>query len=383
MAERKKFLRLAGVSLDDRAYRAVKTVLKSGRLIQGEKVAKFENHLARFIGVKEVVAVSSGTAALHLSALALGIGNGDAVIVPAFTFPATANAFEVAGAVTILADVHMANYCLTPISVSGAIKNWRGRERLKAIVLVHEFGYPALVDEIKAIADKYGLLLVEDAACALGSRSDFRHVGSFGAVGCFSFHPRKALTTGEGGAVVTDNSALAEKLRRLRNHGINWEGESGMDFSEAGLNYRMTEFQAALGLAQACGFQKVLKKRRALAELYFEHLGPLEKEGILTLPEDNEGHSWQTFMVTLNDRFDRDAAIRLMRERGVETNLGAQALCSLRYYKTKYLYKESDFPTATRLYRQGLALPLHTRLSKSDVEYIAKSLMGTLNAFRG
>ena len=349
-------------------------VLRSGLLVQAGQVSKFEQAIADFIGIDHVAAVSSGTAALHLSLLAFHIGVGDAVIVPAFTFPATANVVEAVGAEVVLCDVDPTTYVMTPDAVESVIRRY-GRSNLKAVMVVHEFGYPASMAEICAVARKNNLRVIEDAACALGATSEGTHVGVFGDLGCFSFHPRKAVTTGEGGLVVSGNRELIETVKDLRNHGMRVNGLA-REFVVAGLNYRMTEFQAALGRGQLDRFPGQIVERRKLVECY---RGLLQSDSRVTLPASDPGHSWQTFMVVLDRRQDRDKVIIALGEKGIQANLGAQAINCLSYYRGKYGWRPESYPVAANLYTQGLALPLHGQMSETDVHRVADLLGASLS----
>lgn len=344
-------------------------VLRSGMLVQGENVAVFERKLESFASLPHAVAVSSGTAALHLALKALGIGPGDTVLAPAFTFPATANVIETLGAETALCDVDPVLYVVTPEAVAERIAALKGRQ-LKAVMVVHEFGYPARIAEIADLCRRHGLRLVEDAACALGTVADGHHPGHYGDAACLSFHPRKAITTGEGGAVLTQWADLAEKIARLRNHGMVLT-DAEFDFQDAGLNYRLTDFQAALALGQLDRFGNELAQRRILAEIYRRELRDVQS---IALPDIPAGHSLQSYMAVLDVRTSRDEVIRALAEAGIQANLGAQALNCLAYYRNKYGLDENSCPVATRLYRSGLALPLYGALTADDVQGIAARL---------
>jgi perosamine synthetase len=365
-------IRLASPDIrPDDVQRAIE-VLQSGDLVQGAVVEQFEQALCRFAGVPYGAVVSSGTAALHLALLALGIGPGDAVIVPAFTFPATANVVERVGARTILCDVDPRTYVATASAIESALEANRDAN-VRAIMLVHEFGFPAPVRDIARLAAERGVTLIEDAACAMGTIADGHHPGYYGEVACLSFHPRKAVTTGEGGALLSRNRSLITAVQRLRNHGIDTSAGSG-SFVTAGLNYRMTEFQAALALGQTERFRQELLRRQRLAGLYGELLG----DGLVVLPQNDPGHSWQTFMVVLDPGVDRQRVIEGMRARGVQCNFGAHALNRLEYYRNKYGYADADFPVAMRLYSSGLALPLYGKLQDADLVTVARCLISLL-----
>ncbi len=348
-------------------------VLESGNLVQGATVEAFEHALCAFTGIEHCAVVSSGTSALHLAVLALGIGRGDGVLVPAFTFPAPANVVEAAGARTILCDVDPTTYVATPESVAAALEASRDLN-VRAIILVHEFGYPAQVRAIAELAARRGIKLIEDAACALGTVADGHHPGYFGNIACLSFHPRKALTTGEGGALLSREEEIIATTKKLRNHGMGMQ-DGGIDFFAAGLNYRMTEFQAALGLSQIGRFMQELDRRRSLAAKYRKLLA---KRSLMVLPSDNAGHSWQTFMVVLDDTIERHEVIDRLRAKGIQSNLGAQALHRLAYFREKYAYRVESFPVARRLYDAGLALPFYGGLESKDVETVVHSLSSVL-----
>jgi len=360
-------IRLARPFIPQEAIDRVVEVLKSGNLVQGKYVKEFENTLRDYLNVKNAIVVSSGTAALHLALLALGIKEGDEVIVPAFTFPATANVVELVGAKPVFVDINLSDYCIDTSKIEEVIT-----KRTKAIIPVHEFGQAAKMDEIIKIAEQYNLKIVEDAACALGAEFEDQKVGTFGELGCFSFHPRKAITTGEGGVVITNNDKLAEKIRSLRNHGISFRnGEP--DFVYAGLNYRMTDFQAALGLHQFYEIDNIINTRIAQAARYDHKLSKTDR--IKTPARFAKRKAvYQTYHVIIDEKIDRNKLIIALKETGVETNLGAQALSCLTFYKTKYGFKQENFPNSGKAYRHGLALPVGNHLCNDDIDYIVTKL---------
>lgn len=246
--------------------------LSNGWLVQGPKVREFEEKWSAFTGARHSIAVTSCTTALHLSLAALGFGPGDEAIVPAFTWIATANVIEHLGGKVVFCDIDLNTFNLDVAALRSKITS-----RTKAILPVHLFGLAAEMDQINDVAKQHGLWVVEDAACGFGSRYHGKHVGVLGDTGCFSFHPRKAITTGEGGMITTDNDALAEKLRRLRDHGAamtDLQRHLGArpyllaDHPDAGYNQRMTDIQAALGAAQMERADDIIAERRRLAERY-------------------------------------------------------------------------------------------------------------------
>lgn len=368
-------IKLSVPSIGDEECLAVERVLRSGQLVHGEECELFEQELAMYLGCKEVIVVSSGTAALHLALVALGIGDGDAVIVPDFTFPATVNVVELVGAHPIFVDVDVNTYNITPESIRQIIKDWKGPEKIRAIMPVHEFGCPADMTAIMQIAKEYDLLVVEDAACGLGAIHSGKRVGTFGDAGCFSFHPRKAITTGEGGAIAVNDTVLAEKLRTWRNHGIQ-RVNGNMNFILPGFNYRLTNFQATLGRVQLKKFDSWLRTRQELQQVYRQQL----RDTNLMLPADILGHVWQTFMVVLPEHLERTDVIVKLKDKGIETNLGAQSLHCLQYYQQKYpdMCARQGKNNAERLFTHGLALPLCQDYVQDDIYLVLVALKGLL-----
>ena len=232
------------------------------------------------------------------------------------------------------------------------------------------------MDDIIDIAQKYNLKIIEDAACALGAEFNNKKVGTFGNLGCFSFHPRKAITTGEGGVIVTNNDKLTEKLRVLRNHGISYKNGK-VDFIIAGLNYRMTDFQAALGLEQLREIENIIEQRIKIANLYSEKLSFNDKIKI-PFKYKNRKAIYQTYHILLNGKIDRDKLIIKLKENGIETNLGAQALPCLTYYKNKYNLKEIDFTNAVQAYKQGLSLPIGDHINNLNINLVTEKLVNLI-----
>jgi perosamine synthetase len=296
--------------------------------------------------------VSSGTAALHLTMLALELGPDDEVIVPAYTFPATANVVALVGARPVLVDVDPETMNVRPEAVAAAVT-----DRTRAVLVVHLFGRPARWEEIgAAIPD--GVVLIEDAAGALGARRGGRACGGLGRLGCLSFHPRKIVTTGEGGAITTDDGDLAETLRALRHHG--WREA---DMPAPGFNYRLPDILCALGVTQLRRLEQLLEERERLAAAYRDRL-----DGRVQLPSADEGdrHGWQAYIVQL-DR--RDAALDALRSAGIQAQIGTYALHRLGAYSD-----QGPFPGADAAYERALALPFHNRLTEQEVDRVASVL---------
>lgn len=352
--------------INDNDIQAVADVLRSGLLVQGINVEKLEKNVAKYLNVKHAVAVSSGTATLHIALLALGIGPGDEVIVPAFSYIATANVVELVGAKPVFVDIDINSFNIDVNQVESAIT-----DKTKAIMPVHEFGLACEITEVCKIAAKHNLFVIEDAACALGAKENRKYVGSFGDIGSFSFHPRKAITSGEGGLLVTNNDALAEKFRVLRNHGISYKNGK-MDFIYAGFNYRMTDFQAALVNNQFERFEDILENRNQLAQIYLEQLNDLASIQLPSHPE-NKNHTWQSFHILI--RSDRDRLMNKLREIGVWTNYGAQCIPYQTYYRNKYnLNIEVLYPNSLLAYTNGLVLPLYKKIKNKDIFQIVDQL---------
>ena len=329
---------------------AVAEVLESGMLTMGDKVAELEAGLAAACEVEHAVAVSSGTAALHLAVLALGIGPGDEVVVPAYTFPATANVVALAGATPVLVDVDPATNNIDPAKVEVT-------PRTKAIMPVHLFGRPARLEELP------DLPLIEDAAGALGARHRGRACGGLGAAGCLSFHPRKIVTTGEGGAVTTNDADLAERVRSLRHHG--WSPSNSYDdMPAAGFNYRIPDILCAVGIPQLARLEELLARREEIAAGYEERLRDLP----IVLPAVDEGdrHGWQAYVIQL-DR--RDEVMAALRAQGIQCQIGTYALHRLGAYRN-----QGSFPGADACFERCLALPLHTRLTDGGLDRVAEAL---------
>jgi dTDP-4-amino-4,6-dideoxygalactose transaminase len=358
-AEGADVVRLAFPDIGEAELEAIAGVLDTGRLTMGSKVAEFEDGLARACGVRRAVVVSSGTAALHLALLALGIGSGDEVIVPAYTFPATANAVELCGARAVLVDVDPDTFNTTPELVHAAVT-----PRTRAVLGVHLFGRPLDWGGLEQAVP--GLALVEDAAGALGALHRGRPCGSLGLLGCLSFHPRKIVTTGEGGAVTTDDVELAEGVRRLRHHGIVTSGE--FDIPEVGLNYRLSDVLCALGIPQLNRLEELLRARERVAAGYAERL-----HGIVELPSAAPGdrHGWQAYVVRL-DR--RDEVLGALRARGIEAQIGTYAVHRLSAFRDR-----GSFPGADEAYARALALPFHTRLGEHELDRVAEALAAAVD----
>jgi perosamine synthetase len=361
--EKSSVIKLIKPKLSQPEIDAVAQVLRTGMLVSGPVVQEFERKLAEYLGARHVLCVSSGTAALHLALLAAEIKPEDEVLVPAYTFPATANVVENMGAVPIFVDCAENSVNLDIKHIENCIK-----PQTKAIMPVHAFGYPADMNTILAIAHKYNLRVIEDAACALGSKYNDKYCGLFGDFAAFSFHPRKLLTTGEGGAVVASDPISAQLIKSLRNHGYD-DGE----YRYPGYNYRMTDFQAAMGITQLAGYAKYLEQRKQLAHEIAVMLKDID--WLTTVrSESNTEPNMQTLIIRLADDIDRQALIGYLASQGIEATIGTYCVPLTHYYRVRYGYRPEDFPQAFKAYDRSLSLPLYHDMSAAEQSAIVVAL---------
>ncbi|MDQ3817294.1 MAG: DegT/DnrJ/EryC1/StrS family aminotransferase [Acidobacteriota bacterium] len=375
-------IRLTVPSIGEDDLQGVSEVLRSGLLVQGQRVAAFERAVADYVGTEYAVAVSNCTAALHLALLSLGVQSGDLVIVTAFSYVATANVIELCGAKPVFVDIRPDTFNIDPDCLSEALGRLmtrpESRRRVKAILPVHTFGQMADMPAILEIANRYELPVIEDAACALGATLKSRQAGSWGFVGCFSFHPRKAVTTGEGGVITTRDSKLAEHLRALRNHGQDSTAESP-DFIMPGFNYRMTEFQAALGLTQMTKLERIIAGRRRAASVYDRLLAGTSLKAPFVAPHSQ--HVYQSYVALLPEPVAprRGDLIRDLKAQGIETNLGTWHIPMTTYYQRTYGYRPGDFPVSDDVFARTLTLPLHEMIRPSEQEEVVRALESFCN----
>lgn len=372
-----KPLKVAEPWFDEAEQAAVAQVLASGQLVQAGRVGEFEQLFAKEAGGQYAVMVSSGTAALHVAMLTCDVGPGDAVAVPDFSFVATANAVALTGATPVFVDVSPDTYNIEVSALRRVVEKMRAQEqsggpRLKVVMPVHQFGLPAEMDALAAVCREYGLGLVEDAACALGSRYRDRGIGPWGLASCFSFHPRKVITTGEGGAVVTNDAKFADRLRALRAHGF--AAQAGPPVLVAkGLNYRMTEMEAALGICQMQKLPEILRRRRWLADLMHRHLEDIAWFRRPVVPSCLTPN-WQSYVGVLGPAVDRTRLIARLAERGIEVRPGATAIHLLEAYRASSQSGGEDCPVSAMLDARTVALPLHCRMDEADVVRVATEL---------
>ena len=353
-------IKLVQPNISEEAIQDVSEVLRSGMLVHGNNGIEFENLLSERTESQYSLVVSSGTAALHLALVAMDIGHGDVVLLPGFSFIATRNVVLSVGATPLFVDVCLDNYNLHPENLRTAINEFQGVGNLKAIIAVWEFGSMAYADEIKNIALEYGLLFIEDAACAFGSFSNKGVMaGSIGDIGCFSFHPRKNVTCGEGGAITTNSKVLYEKIKSLRSHGVNMS--DGCRTFGYGFNYRLTDFQSVLGIYGLKEFDKALLRRSEIAYKYQCLLHPLVLSGDIRLPTIFNGHSLQSYMlvITSDRKPNRNEFIEFLSRNEVESTVGAQLLS-----------ESTQLKNSRELAENGVVIPLHHLLSDENVDYI-------------
>lgn len=345
----------------------VAEVLESGYLTQGPKVVDFEKLVTDFVGSEFGFATSSATTGIHLALHAVGVKPGDEVIIPDFSFPATANAVIQQGAVPVFVDIDLATFNMNPELIEAAIT-----ERTAAIMPVHAFGLPADMDAINSVAAKYGLPVIEDAACALGGLYKGRQAGSLGTAGVFSFHPRKIITTGEGGMITTSNEEVAEKIRVLRTHG-SVRGSHFMSFVDAGYNYRLSDVLGAIGVAQMARLDHIVERRQALGARYAELLQGVDGVRAPSVPAGTR-HAYQSYVVLLDDGIDRNQVIDRMREREIETTLGTYSMHLQPYFRQRFGINDGQLPMATRAHHSALTVPLYPQMTDSDVQQVCETL---------
>jgi dTDP-4-amino-4,6-dideoxygalactose transaminase len=371
---RKIFISLP--STGEEEWQAVREPLMTGWLTQGSKVEAFEKAFARKHQVKHAIATTSCTTALHLILVALGIKPGDEVIVPAFTWISTANVVLYCGATPVFVDVEPATFNLDVKQVAAKLS-----DRSKAIMPVHLFGLCADIDVLTAIAPE--IPVIEDAACAAGSSYKGRSAGSLGVAAAFSFHPRKSITTGEGGMITTNNDELAETLRMLRNHGASISEEQRHlgpkpyllpEFNLLGFNYRMTDLQGAIGLVQLGKLDTFISDRQQWAEFYTQQLSGVEWLSTPKVP-DSYAHSWQAYVCYVDETkapMSRNQIMEYLQSKGISTRPGTHAVHILGYYKDKFGLNTDDYPGARDCDRFSIAIPLHNQMTSEDYQYVVE-----------
>jgi perosamine synthetase len=365
-------VRLSSPWLDEREHELIGEVLRSGRLSLGPTIDRFEEAFAEAVGAPYAAAVSSGTAGLHLLCVAAGIGPGDEVVTSPYSFVASANCAIYEGATPVFADIDRRTLNLDPAAVEAAVTG-----RTRAVIAVDIYGYPCELDELRAICERRGLLLLEDACEALGARYKGRPVGSHGPSAVFAFYPNKQITTGEGGIVTTHSEQEWRLLRSLRNQG---RADAGgwLEHARLGFNYRLDDVRAAIGLGQLEKLDEILEARAAVAARYADLLGDIEG---LELPfEDDVDHerSWFVYVVTLPAGIDREAVIAALEERGIQTARYLPCIHLQLYMQERFGFRVGLCPVAEEMSARTLALPFHARLDEDDQVYVAAALRESL-----
>lgn len=360
---------LARPWLAPEAAEAVQSVLASGRLVRGARVAAFERAVAAVVGVPFGLAVSSGTAAIELALVAVGVGPGDEVVLPDFTFPALSNVVEHLGAVPVTVDVSLETLNASSEELLTAV----GR-RTRCVVPVHQFGLPVDLGPLLEMAPVRGFTVVEDAACALGARRGGTACGAFGAVGCFSFHPRKVVTTGEGGAVTTSDPALFHAMARLSSHGMDMAVPAAERFVEAGYNFRLGELAAAAAAGQMERLEWLLAERRRVAAAYLGSLGGVAGVIVPSGLRDPE-HTYQSFVVLVEEGVRRDAVLAGLASRGVEATIGSYAIHAQPHFRQRFPDAAGEGrPGSAAAFARSVALPLYVGMGPDDVARVVEAL---------
>jgi len=365
--------------LDDNEWKSVKVPLKNGWLTQGAITNEFEEKFAKFHDLNFASATTSCTTALHLVLIALGIKSGDEVIVPSFTWVSTANVVEFCGAKPIFADIEKSTFNLDLEDVRRKIT-----KKTKAIIAVHLFGLCCNISKLRKIIPK-NVKILEDAACASGSSFNGNFPGSIGDAAAFSFHPRKIITTGEGGMITTHSKKIKKEVDILRNMGASIsdaQRHNGPtpyilpDFKKLGFNYRMTDIQASIGLAQLRKLKSIIKERKQIANFFQKNLYDVEW---LTLPKEPKGysHSWQAYVTIVDPKkapYTRNKIMEILDKKGVSTRPGTQAVHMLHYYKKKYKIKDKDLSNSKYCYENTMAIPLYNGITKRELSFIVKCI---------
>jgi dTDP-4-amino-4,6-dideoxygalactose transaminase len=360
-------------SFGEQEETAVVNVLRSGWVAQGPRVAEFEARFAEYVGSPHAIAVSSCTTALHLALLTAGIRCGDEVICPSLSYIATANSIVHLGATPVFVDIDERTFNMDPALIEGAIT-----PRTKAILAVHQIGMPAAMEELTEIASRRGLVVIEDAACAIGSEYRGRRIGSpHSAMACFSFHPRKILTTGEGGMITTSDTEVAARLRRLRQHAMSISDVARHSaskvtvesYDEVGYNYRMTDLQAAVGLVQLQRLDGMIARRRELAERYSMALAALPGVVVPFQPVDCLPN-FQSYMVRLQGDapIGRDELMQALLDQGISTRRGIMAIHREQPYRCERWDRE--LPVTAAVTDSAVILPLYHEMTDEDQDYV-------------
>lgn len=364
-----KLIKFSKLNIEKKDLDVVKKIIASGWLTHGKYTSLFEKQIKKFTKAKYAITISSCTTALHVSCLAAGFKKGDEVIVPAQTHTATAHAVEYTGARAVLADVENLTGNISINEIKKKIN-----KRTKGIIIVHMAGYPCKIDEIQKLCKKYKIKLIEDCAHGLGTTFNKKHVGTFGVSGCFSFYPTKQITTGEGGALITNDRKIFLRVKRLKAFGIdkdiNQRKKPGeYDVKELGYNYRMTDFQAALGYLQLKKYSSNLKRRKKLANKYINSFK--NNKNINHMPFSNDC-SFFIFQIFVKKR---NKLINILKKKKIQFSIHyAKSLDQMTYYKKKYNLKSGQFKNANNYGKTCISLPVYPKLQDKEVDYIGETI---------
>ena len=367
-AARQLSIPLSRPSVTDEDIEAVLSVLRSPTLSIGPQVRAFEEAVAAYSGAAQAVAVNSGTSGLHLCLAAANIGPGDEVITSPFSFVASANCVLYQGATPVFADIDPVTLNIDPAAIEAAIT-----ERTRAIIPVDVFGQPAALDAIRAIADRHGLLVVEDSCEAIGAEHKGRRVGSHGHPAVFAFYPNKQMTTGEGGIIVTDDPDYARVLRSLANQGRDDAG-TWMNHVRLGYNYRLDEMSAALGLSQVRRLDAILEQRARVAAMYTERLRWVDGIGVPAIVPETTRMSWFVYVVRLSDEVDRTALMTALEEDGIPSRPYFVPIHHQPLYRERFGVGPGDFPITDGVARSTLALPFFTEMTGEQIDYVCERI---------
>lgn len=365
-----KKIPLAMQDISELEIKAVNDAIRSERLSLGPRLSAFEEAVCNYVGCRYAVAVSSGTAALHIGMIAAGIKQNDEVITTSFSFIASANSILYVGARPVFVDIDPKTWQMDTDKIEEAIT-----QKTKAILAVHIFGQPVQMQPILKIAEKYNLLVLEDSCEAIGAEIDGKKAGTIGKWGCFAFYPNKQITTGEGGMLITNDENIAKIARSLRNQGRG-ESEKWLSHERLGYNYRLSELQAALGWAQMQRIDYLIRRREEIAKMYIERLKDNPKI-VLQEIAPNVKMSWFVFVVRLADEFgieDRDKLLSMLREEGIQTNPYFAPIHLQNFYREMFGYKEGELPITEHISARSFALPFYTKLTESEIDFVCERL---------
>lgn len=361
---------LAKPDFDSEELKELKNVLDSCWVSKGPKVKEFEDKVAEYLRVKYAIAVTNCTAALHLALLSVGIKEEDEVLVADYTFPATGYSVLYCRAKPIFIDINPKAYNINPNLIENKIT-----DKTKAIIPVHTFGQPAEMDRIMELAKEYNLKVIEDAACAFGAKYKNNYAGTIGDIGCFSFHARKGITTGEGGMAVTNNKILADIIRKLSVFGSTsaWDREKSNkftipEFTMLGYNYKMSDVTAAIGVAQLRKLGKIIERKRELANYWNEKLQEID---FIESPyvSENVDHIYQSYVALVDKKTNRNDIIEKLLKKGIQTQIGTYASHIQPVYNSK-----NRCPISLDIFNRSLALPMYYQLKEEDIDLVVKYL---------